>query len=56
MIFEILASVMLIFSIALFFGLTPEQITEDLMSMMRPDDTLRDKVRNIRGNKKKHRL
>ena len=47
---------MLIFSIALFFGLTPEQITEDLMSMMRPDDTLRDKVRNIRGNKKKHRL
>ena len=56
MILQILTSVMLIISIAIFFGLTPEQITDDLMGMMRPDDTLRDKVRNIRGNKKKHRL
>ena len=56
MILQIITSVLLIISIAILFGLTPEQITSDLMSLMRPNDSMRDKARNIRGNKKKHRL
>ena len=56
MILQVITSVFLIISIAIFFGLTPEQITNDLMGMMQPNDTLRDKARNTRGNKKKHKL
>ena len=56
MILQIITSVLLVISIAILFGLTPEQITSDLMSLMRPNDSMRDKARNIRGNKKKHRL
>lgn len=56
MILQIITSVLLIISIAILFGLTPEQITSDLMSLMRPNDSMRDKARNIRGNKKKHKL
>ena len=56
MILQIITSVLLVISIAILFGLTPEQITNDLMSLMRPNDSMRDKARNIRGNKKKHRL
>lgn len=56
MILQVITSVLLVISIAILFGLTPEQITNDLMSIMRPNDTMRDKARNIRGNKKKHRL
>ena len=56
MILQVIASVFLIIAIAAFFGLTPERITDDLMSLMTPNDTMRDKARNIRGNKKKHGL
>ena len=56
MILQIITSVLLVISIAILFGLTPEQITNDLMSLMRPNDSMRDKARNIRGNKKKHKL
>ena len=56
MILQIITSVLIVISIAILFGLTPEQITNDLMSLMRPNDSMRDKARNIRGNKKKHRL
>jgi len=37
-----------------FFKLTPEQVSDDVISIITPNDTLRDKARNMRGNKKKH--
>lgn len=33
-------------------GLTPEQVTDDLISPITPKDSLRDEARVIRGNKK----
>ena len=56
MILSVIASVLLIISIAIFFGLTPEQIADDMMKLMTPNDTMRDKAKNARGNRKKHRL
>ena len=56
MILSVIASVLLIISIAILFGLTPEQITDDLMKIITPNDTMRDQARNIRGNKKRHGL
>ena len=56
MILSVIASVLLIISIAIFFGLTPEQITDDLMEIITPNDTMRDQARNIRGGKKRHGL
>ena len=53
---SVIASVFLIISIAVFFGLTPEQITDDLMKIITPNDTMRDQARNIRGGKKRHGL
>lgn len=54
MIFSILSSVLLIIAIVCFFKLTPEQVSDDIISIMTPNDSLRDKTRNLRGNKKKH--
>ncbi len=54
MILPIISSVLLIISIAILFGLTPEQVTTDLMTLITPNDSLKDKVKNLRGNKKKH--
>lgn len=54
MILQVIASVLLVIAIAIFFGLTPEQITGDLMHVITPNDTMRDKARNLRGNKKRH--
>lgn len=56
MILQIIASVFVIIAIAAFFGLTPERITEDLMSIVTPNETLRDKAKNIRGNRRRHGL
>ena len=56
MIFSVISSVLIIISIVCLFGLTPEQVTDDLMRLITPNDTMRDKSRNLRGNKKKHRL
>lgn len=56
MIFSVISSVLIIISIVCLFGLTPEQVTDDLMKLITPNDTMRDKSRNLRGNKKKHRL
>jgi len=36
--------------------ITPEQVTKDIMNMITPNDSLRDKARNLRGNKQKHTL
>ena len=56
MIFSIIASVLMILAIAFLMKLTPGRIAEDLMSIITPNDSLRDKARNLRGNKKKHTL
>ena len=56
MIFSVISSVLIIISIVCLFGLTPEQVTDDLMRLITPNDTMRDRSRNLRGNKKKHRL
>ena len=56
MIFSVISSVLIIISIVCLFGLTPEQVTDDLMKLITPNDTMRDRSRNLRGNKKKHRL
>lgn len=54
MICSIIASAPIIIAIALLMGLTPEQVTDDLISLITPKDSLRDEARAIRGNKKKH--
>ena len=54
MIIQVVSSVLLIIAIALLMGLTPEQITEDLMRLITPNDSMRDKVKNLREHKKKH--
>lgn len=56
MIFSCLSSVLIIIAVVCLFGLTPERVTDDLMQIITPNDTMRDKSRNLRGNKKKHRL
>jgi Flp pilus assembly protein TadB len=54
LIFSIISSVLLIIAVICFFKLTPEQISDDIISIMTPNESLRDKARNLRGNKKKH--
>ena len=54
MIYSIISSVLLIIAIVCFFKLTPEQVSDDVISIITPNDTLRDKARNMRGTKKKH--
>ena len=54
MILSILASVLMILAIVFLLKLTPNRIAEDLMNMITPNDSLRDKARNLRGNKKNH--
>lgn len=56
MILQVITSVFLIIAIAIFFGLTPERITDDLMNVITPNDTMKDKAKNVRGNRKRHRL
>lgn len=54
MICSIIASVLFIVAIAMLMDLSPERITDDLMKLITPQDSLRDEARAIRGNKKKH--
>lgn len=54
MFFPIISSVFLIIGIALLMDFTPENVTDDLLAIITPKDSLREKVRAIRGNKKKH--
>ncbi len=55
MIFSCLSSVLIIIAVVCLFG-DLERVTDDLMQLITPNDTMRDKSRNLRGNKKKHRL
>ena len=52
MIFSCLSSVLIIIAVVCLFALTPERVTDDLMQLITPNDTMRDKSRNLRGNKK----
>ncbi len=56
MIYSVIASVLCAAAIILFLDLTPERVTDDLMRIITPNDTMRDKARNLRGNRKRHRL
>jgi Flp pilus assembly protein TadB len=56
LIFSIISSVLMILAIAFLMKLTPEQVSDDLINIITPNDSLRDKARNLRGNRKKHPL
>jgi len=56
LIFTIISSVFLIIAIIFLMKITPEQVTSDIMKMITPNDSFRDKARNLRGNKQKHTL
>ena len=56
MLFPIISSALCITGIALVMGFTPETVTDDLIAIITPKDSLKNKVRSIRGNKKRHRL
>ena len=56
MIFQSIASIFVIVGIYLLFDLSPEKVTEDLLNIMTPKESLREEVRNLRGNKKRHKL
>ena len=56
MLFPIISSALFITGIALIMGFTPETVTDDLIAIITPKDSLKNKVRSIRGNKKKHSL
>lgn len=43
-----------IVAIAMLAGLTPEQITDDIISIITPKDSLRDRAKALRGKGKKH--
>ena len=56
MILPIISSVLLTISIAILFGLTPDQVADDLMALITPRECLRDTAKNLRGGKKKKSL
>ena len=56
MIFSVISSVLIIISIVCLLDLTPEQVTDDVINVITPNETLTDKAKNIRGNKRKHAL
>lgn len=56
MIIPIISSVFIVIALALLFNLTPERVTDDLIRLISPNDTLREESRAVRGNRKRHRL
>ena len=56
MIYSILASILIITALVLFFDLTPERVTDDILSIITPKDSIRERAKNLRGNKKRHKL
>ena len=56
MIFSIISSLLLVIGIGILFGLTPERVTTDLLSVINPHDTLREQARSLRENKKRHSI
>ena len=56
MIYSILASILLVTALVLFFDLTPERVTDDILSIITPKDSMKERAKNLRGNRKKHKL
>ena len=56
MIYSILASILIITALVLFFDLTPERVTDDVLQIITPKDSMYERAKNLRGNKKRHRL
>jgi len=56
MIVSIICSVLMVIGIAFVMGLTTEQVTTDLLNLIRPNDSLTQKAKNLRGGKKKNGL
>lgn len=55
-VFSLLAALLLIAAIVLLLGLTPERITDDIMHLIAPKQTLRDKVKIAHGKKKSRKI
>ncbi len=53
MIFPMIASVFLIIAVVCFLNLTPQQITDDINSVVSKKPNLRDRARSLRSGKKK---
>lgn len=47
---------LIISAVILFLDLTPERVTDDLLKLITPKDSMQERAKNLRGNKKKHRL
>ena len=56
MIFHVIASVFLIIAVVCFLNLTPQQITDDINSVISKKPNLRDRARSLRSGKKKKGL
>lgn len=56
MIFPVIASVFLIIAVICFLNLTPQQITDDINSVISKKPNLRDRARSLRSGKKKKGL
>lgn len=55
-VFPLAASLLLIIAIVLLFGLTPERITDDILKIISPNKSLRDKVKIAQGKKKSRKI
>lgn len=47
---------LIISAVILFLDLTPERVTDDLLKLITPKDSMQERAKNLRGNKKKHKL
>lgn len=47
---------MIVAAIILFLDLTPERVTDDILSIITPKDSIKERSRNLRGNRNKHKL
>lgn len=56
MLIPLISSLLLIAAIVLLLDLTPERVTEDLLKIISPKQTLRDKVRISQGKKKSRKI
>jgi len=55
-VFSLIAVLLLITAIVLLLGLTPERITDDIMHLISPKQTLRDKAKIAQGKKKSRKI
>lgn len=56
MLIPLISSIFLIAAIVLLLDMTPERITDDLLKIISPKQTLRDKVRIAQGKKKSRKI